>query len=94
MLDEDAALMGLFQRYSEEPDELKRQVLIYIENPAFTQDSADVLASPKVTFGGKAPQQDEWKPEGGVDDVSKSKIKRKLTVPFFIVNFTCGCLLG
>jgi len=70
VLDEDAALMGLFQRYSEEPDELKRQVLIYIENPAFTQDSADVLASPKVTFGGKAPQQDEWKPEGGVDDLT------------------------
>jgi hypothetical protein len=75
VLDEDVALMGLFQRYSEEPDELKRQVLIYIENPAFTQETADVLASPKVTFGGKKPQEDEWKPS--VDDVSKSNVMCK-----------------
>ena len=47
VLDEDVTLMGLFQRYSEEPEELKRQVLLYISNSAFTQEAVDVLASPK-----------------------------------------------
>ena len=57
-LEDDVALLGLFQRYEEEPEELKKQVLLYISNPAFTAQAVDVLASPKPE-GFKQPQEYE-----------------------------------
>ena len=46
-------------------------MLLYISNPAFTQDTADVLASPKQTFG----KQQEQPAYSGVDDFDDVSLK-------------------
>ena len=43
VLDDDVTLLGLFSRYSEEPEELKDRVIAYASNQAFTTQAEEVF---------------------------------------------------
>ena len=43
VFDDDVKLIGLYQRYSEEPEELKAQIIKYIQSETF--------AAKEITFG-------------------------------------------
>ena len=38
VFDDDAKLLGLFSRYDEEVDELKKQIVIYIKGDCFEEN--------------------------------------------------------
>ena len=65
VIDDDVTLFGLFARYSEEPEELKKAVIAYASNQAFTSQAEQVMMSPTANL-----QQQS----SGIEEVSKQPL--------------------